>query len=259
MSLAQFFTPRTVAVIGASTNPTKLGYAVLNNLLEGGFLKEGRRIYPINPKAETILGQPSFNSVLDVPGSIDLAVIVIPYPNVPDALRECGRKGIPAAIVISAGFREAGWEGAERERELLQVAQEHSIRLIGPNCFGVVDTLTPLNATFSAGMPPTGPMAFMSQSGALGAAILDWAMAGRLGLSKFVSLGNKADVSETDLLEAWAPDPSSRVILAYIEGLPDGQEFIRVARQVSKLKPIVAIKSGITQSGARHPSCSAIS
>lgn len=251
MSLTQFFTPRAIAVIGASTNPTKLGYAVLNNLLEGGFLKEGRRLYPINPKAETILGQPSFRSVLEVPEPIDLAVIVIPYPAVPDALRECGRKGIPAAIVISAGFREAGWEGAERERELLQVAREHSIRLIGPNCFGVIDTHTPLNATFSAGMPPAGPMAFMSQSGALGAAILDWAMAGRLGLSKFVSLGNKADVSEIDLLQEWAQDPRSRVILAYTEGLPDGQEFIRVARQVSKIKPIVAIKSGITQSGAR--------
>ncbi len=251
MSLSQFFAPRTVAVVGASTNPTKLGYAVLNNLLRGGFLKEDRRVYPINPTAESILGLPCFKSVLEVPDPIDLAVIVIPYPAVPDALRECGEQAIPAAIVISAGFREAGWEGAERERELLEVARQYSIRLIGPNCFGVIDTITPLNATFSAGMPPTGPMAFMSQSGALGAAILDWAMAGRLGLSKFVSLGNKADVSETDLLQEWAADPASRVILAYIEGLPDGQQFIRVAREVSRLKPVVAIKSGITQSGAR--------
>ena len=251
MALSQFFAPRTVAVIGASTNPTKLGYAVLNNLLQGGFLKEDRRIYPINPTAETILGQPCYKSVLSVPGPIDLAVIVIPYPAVPDALRECGEKAIRAAVVISAGFREAGWEGAERERELLEVARQFSIRLIGPNCFGVIDTLTPLNATFSAGMPPAGPMAFMSQSGALGAAILDWAMAGRLGLSKFASLGNKADVSETDLMQEWAADPASRVILAYIEGLPDGQRFIRVAREVSRQKPVVAIKSGITQSGAR--------
>jgi acetyltransferase len=251
LSLSHFFAPRTVAVIGASTSPTKLGHAVLNNLLRGGFLKEDRRVYPINPTAESILGQPCFRSVLAVPGPIDLAVIVIPYPAVPDALRECGEKAIPAAIVISAGFREAGWEGAERERELLEVARQFSIRLIGPNCLGVIDTITPLNATFSAGMPPSGPMAFMSQSGALGAAILDWAMAGRLGLSKFVSLGNKADVSETDLLQEWAADPALRVILAYIEGLPDGQQFIRVARQVSRQKPVVAIKSGITQSGAR--------
>ena len=251
MPLHQFFTPASVAVIGASSDATKLGYAVLRNLVEGGYLQGERRLYPINPKAERILDLPAYPSVGAVPESIDLAVIVIPYPRVPEVLRECGEKGIPAAIVISAGFREAGSVGAERERELLEIAREYGIRLVGPNCLGVIDTVTPLNASFSAGMPPGGPMAFMSQSGALGTAILDWAMAGRLGLSKFVSLGNKADVSETDLLQYWAEDPDSKVILCYIEGLPDGAEFIRVARQVSQLKPVVAIKSGITQSGAR--------
>src|SRR3990172_5674843 len=251
MPLHEFFTPASVAVVGASSDPTKLGYAVLRNLVEGGYLQGERRLYPINPKAERILDLPAYPSVGAVPESIDLAVIVIPYPRVPEVLRECGEKGIPAAIVISAGFREAGSEGAERERELLQIAREYGIRLVGPNCLGVIDTVTPLNASFSAGMPPGGPMAFMSQSGALGTAILDWALAGRLGLSKFVSLGNMADVSETDLLQYWAEDPDSKVILCYIEGLPDGAEFIRVARRVSQLKPVVAIKSGITQSGAR--------
>ncbi|MFQ5943301.1 MAG: acetate--CoA ligase family protein [Anaerolineales bacterium] len=251
MSLAQFFSPQSIAVVGASTNPEKLGHVILNNLLIGGFLERDRRIYPINPKAKEILGQPAYPSVLEVPDPIDLAVISIPYPAVPAAIAECGEKGIPAAIVISAGFREAGLEGAARERELLDVATIFGVRLIGPNCFGVIDTLTPMNSTFSAGMPPSGPMGFMSQSGALGAAILDWAMAGRLGLSKFVSLGNKADVSESDLLREWADDPSLSVILVYTEGLPDGQEFIRVARRVSKVKPVVAIKSGVTQSGAR--------
>ncbi len=251
MSLAQFFSPQSIAVVGASIDPTKLGYVILNNLLSGEFLAQGRALYPINPKAKEILGQPAYASVLDVPDPIDLAVIVIPYPTVPAAVAECGEKGIPAAIVISAGFREAGLEGAARERELIEVANQYGIRLIGPNCFGVIDTFTPMNATFSAGMPPDGPMGFMSQSGALGAAILDWAMAGRLGLSKFVSLGNKADVSESDLLREWADDPSLSVILVYTEGLPDGQEFIRVARRVSKIKPVVAIKSGVTQSGAR--------
>ena len=251
MSLVQFFSPQSIAVVGASSNPTKLGYVILDNLLSGGFLEQDRALYPINPKAEEILGLRAFPSVGDVPDPIDLAVIVIPYPAVPAAVAECGEKGVPAVIVISAGFREAGLEGAARERELLEVARQYGIRLIGPNCFGVIDTFTPLNATFSAGMPPSGPMGFMSQSGALGAAILDWAMAGRLGLSKFVSLGNKADVAESDLLREWAQDPSLSVILAYTEGLPDGQEFIRVARQVSKLKPVVAIKSGVTQSGAR--------
>jgi acetyltransferase len=251
VSLDPFFTPNSIAVIGASTKPHKLGYAVLDNLVNGGYLIEGRHVYPINPKAKTILDLPAYPTVNDVPSPIDLAVIVIPYPIVPDALRECGEKGIPATIVISAGFREAGMEGLEREHELIEIAQEYNIRLIGPNCLGVIDTVTPMNASFSAGLPPGGPMAFMSQSGALGTAILDWAQAGRLGLSKFVSLGNKADVSETDLLLAWQDDPHSRVILCYIEGLPDGQEFIRVARQVSKKVPIVVLKSGVTQAGSR--------
>jgi acetyl coenzyme A synthetase (ADP forming)-like protein len=170
---------------------------------------------------------------------------------VPEALRQCGEKGVPAAVVISAGFREAGREGLERELELVQIARQYHIRLIGPNCLGVIDTHTPLNATFAAGMPPGGPIAFMSQSGALGTAVLDMAMAGRIGFSRFVSLGNKADVNEVDLLEAWEDDPGSRVILAYIEGLPDGQKFMEVARRVTRKKPVVAVKSGVTRSGAR--------
>jgi acetyltransferase len=248
--LSAFFEPTSVAVIGASTNPTKLGYAVLENLVDGGYSKIGR-VYPINPKADEILGYKAYPSVIDVPGEIELAVIVIPYPYVPDALRTCGEKGIPAAIIISAGFREAGMEGLEREMELVTIAQAYNIRLIGPNCLGVIDSYTPMNASFSAGSPPSGPMAFMSQSGALGTAILDWAQAGRLGLSKFVSLGNKADVSEIDLLQAWAEDPKTNVILMYSEGLPNGEEFVRVARQVVTKKPVVAIKSGVTQSGSR--------
>jgi acetyl coenzyme A synthetase (ADP forming)-like protein len=243
-----FFKPKSVAVVGASRDPGKLGYAVLDNLANGGY---PGRIYPINPKADEILGQKAYPSVLDVEGEIDLAVIVIPYKFVPDVLRECGQKKIPAVVVISAGFREAGMEGVEREHELISIAKEYGIRLIGPNCLGVIDTFTPLNASFAAGTPPQGPMAFMSQSGALGTAILDWSLGGHLGFSKFVSLGNKADVSEIDLLQAWVDDQDTRVILAYSEGLPDGQEFIRVARQVTKKKPVVAVKSGVTQAGSR--------
>jgi len=250
MSLDAYFRPASVAVIGASTNPSKLGHAVLKNLIEGGYINRGR-VVPINPTGGEILGIPSYPSILNVPETIDLAVIVIPYPLVPAALRECGQKGVPATIVISAGFREAGMEGLERERELIQIAKEYHLRLIGPNCLGVIDTYTPLNASFAAGTPPSGPMAFMSQSGALGTAVLDIALAGRLGLSKFVSLGNKADVSEVDLLQAWADDEHTRVILIYSEGLPNGQEFIRVARQITPKKPVIAIKSGVTQSGSR--------
>ena len=248
--LEEFFSPKSVAVVGASTSPEKLGYAVLENLVEGGYADVGT-IYPINPKADEILGQKAYASVLEVPGEIDLAVIVIPYKFVPAIMEECGKKKIPAVVVISAGFREAGMEGLERELELVEIAKKHNIRLIGPNCLGIIDTFTPVNASFSAGTPPKGPMAFMSQSGALGTAILDWAQAGRLGLAKFVSLGNKADVSEIDLLEAWADDPDTNVILMYSEGLPNGQEFIKVAREVTKKKPVVAIKSGVTKSGSR--------
>ncbi|MBN1953407.1 MAG: acetate--CoA ligase family protein [Anaerolineae bacterium] len=246
--LEAFFRPSSIAVIGASRDPEKLGYAVLFNLKAGGFTG---LLYPVNPKAGEILGFPAFASVLDIPDPVDLAVIVIPYPFVPAVLKECGQKGVPAAVVISAGFREAGREGLAREQELLQIAGQYNIRLIGPNCLGVIDTQTPLNATFAAGMPPGGPIAFMSQSGALGTAVLDMALAGRIGFSRFVSLGNKADVNEIDLLEAWEDDPASRVILIYVEGLPDGQRFMEVAQRVTRKKPVVAVKSGVTRAGSR--------
>jgi acetyl coenzyme A synthetase (ADP forming)-like protein len=248
--LDAFFTPKSVAVIGASRDPSKLGYSVVNNLIESGYASS-HKVYPINPKADEILDLKAYPSVLDVPGEIDLAVLVIPYKFVPAAIRESGEKGIPAAVVITAGFREAGHEGLERERELLRIAKEYGMRVIGPNCLGVIDTYCPMNASFAAGTPPKGPMNFMSQSGALGTAVLDIALAGRLGFSKFVSLGNKADVSEIDLLEQWSDDPNANVLMMYIEGVPDGQRFIEVARRVSKLKPIVAVKSGVTQAGSR--------
>jgi acetyl coenzyme A synthetase (ADP forming)-like protein len=247
--LEAFFEPEAVAIIGASQTPSKLGYAVLANVIESGFRGA---IYPINPKAKQIYGYKAYPSVLDLPEAPDLAVIVIPYQYVPDVLRECGEKGIPAVVIISAGFREASVEGMERELEVVEIAKQYNIRVIGPNCLGVIDTATPINATFAAGTPPRGGIAFMSQSGALQTAILDWSLVSRdLGFSKFVSLGNKADVSETDLMLAWANDPESRVILAYIEGVPNGQEFIRVAREVSRTKPILVLKSGVTQAGSR--------
>lgn len=249
-SLQKFFNPDSVAVIGASADPSKLGHAIIRNLVEGGYIQHGI-VYPINPTSKTILGLDVYRSVIEVPAQIDLAVIVIPYPAVPEALIECGQKRIPAAIVISAGFREAGMDGLERELQLVKIASEYNIRLIGPNCLGVIDTNTPLNASFAAGSPPAGPLAFMSQSGALGTAVLDIALSGRFGLSKFVSLGNKADVDETDLLEPWASDINTKAILIYSEGMPNGQEFIRVAQKVTAQKPIIAIKSGVTQSGSR--------
>jgi acetyl coenzyme A synthetase (ADP forming)-like protein len=246
--LDTFFAPRSVAIVGASRDAGKLGYDVLYNVKEGGFTG---KIYPINPKADEILDLKAYPSVLDVPDPIDLAVIVIPARFVAAALEECGQKQIPSVVIITAGFREAGREGLEQELELLKIARKYNIRLIGPNCLGVINTNMNLNATFAAGMPPTGPIAFMSQSGALGTAVLDMAMAGRIGFSKFVSLGNKADVSEIDLMEAWGHDENSRVILMYVEGVSDGQRFIETAKKITREKPVVAIKSGVTASGSR--------
>ncbi len=247
--LEGFFQPKSVALIGASATPGKLGYTVLANMIAAGF---PGKIYPINPKATQISGYKAYPSILDVPEVPDLAVIVIPAPYVADALRQVGEKGTKSVVIISAGFREASVEGLERERELVRIAKEYGMRIIGPNCLGIIDTYTPLNATFAAGTPPQGNIAFMSQSGALQTAILDWSLASHdLGFSKFVSLGNKCDVDEMDLMRAWAEDPTTRVILAYIEGLPDGQEFIRTARQVSRKKPILVLKSGVTESGSR--------
>lgn len=246
--LEMFFNPQAVAVIGASRDETKLGYAILDNILKYGY--KGR-VYPINPKADEVLGVKAYTSVLKVPDPIDLAVIVIPSRLVASVLKECGEKGIQGAIIITAGFREAGREGVRMEHELLDIAGQYGIRLIGPNCLGIIDTTISLNASFAADMPQKGSIAFMSQSGALCTAILDWALAKGIGFSRFVSLGNKADVNEIDLLEAWSDDPNSRVIISYMEGLPDGQRFMKVARQVSRKTPIIAVKSGKTDAGSR--------
>ncbi len=247
--LEGFFQPKSVALIGASAKPGKLGYTVLANMIAAGF---PGKIYPINPKATEISGYKAYPSIRDVPEVPDLAVIVIPAPYVAEALHEIGEKGTKSVVVISAGFREANVEGLERERELVRIAQQYDMRIIGPNCLGIIDTYTPINATFAAGTPPQGNIAFMSQSGALQTAILDWSLASHdLGFSKFVSLGNKCDIDEMDLMRAWAEDPVTRVILAYVEGLPNGQEFIKTAREVSRKKPILVLKSGVTESGSR--------
>lgn len=246
--LTPFTTPRSVAVIGASRDPSKLGHDVLENIKRYAY---PGTIYPVNPKSDEILGLRCYPSVLDIPDPVDLAVIVIPARFVAGALEECGEKGVKGAIVISAGFRETGAEGRKREREIIEVGEKYNIRLIGPNCLGIIDTILPLNASFAAGMPDRGGIAFMSQSGALCTSILDIALSERIGFSRFVSLGNKADLNELDFLRAWADDAESKVITAYLEGIEDGAAFIETARQMTKRKPIIAIKSGTTEAGAR--------
>lgn len=246
--LRHFFAPESVAVIGASTKPGKVGHDILRNMLSSGYQGE---VYPVNPHAREILGRRTYPSVLEVEGPVDLAVIVVPAPAVLSVMEECGGKGVDAAIVISAGFRESGPEGIERERQLAALARRLGIRVIGPNCLGLMVTATGLNTSFARGFPPRGNVSLMSQSGALATAIIDWSIQQGIGYSKFVSFGNGVDVGIVDLLEAWEDDPETSVIVAYIEGLPDGREFMEVARRVSARKPVVVVKSGGTEAGAR--------
>ncbi len=242
------FSPRSVAVVGAAREKGKVGRIILENIVNHGFRGE---IYPVNPKAARIKGRRAYPSVADVPGPVDLAVIVIPAPRVLGAIEECAREGVRAAVVISAGFKEAGLEGAALEARIKAAAAAGGMRLLGPNCLGLISTAARLNASFARGMPRPGAMAFFSQSGALCQAILDWALGEGVGFSKFVSIGNKADLDEVSMLEALAADPHTRVILGYIEGVSDGARFIAAAARVTPVKPVIIAKSGTTQAGAR--------
>ena len=246
--LDTLFSPRSIAIIGASRTEGKLGHAVLANLIEGGFRGA---LYPINPKPGAILDLPSHASLDEIEGEIDLAVIVIPSKGVLDVVEACGQRGVGSVIVISAGFRETGHEGLMAERKMAEIADQYQMRIVGPNCLGVIDTLASMNASFAAGMPRQGKIAFMSQSGALCTSILDIALARDVGFSRFVSLGNKADLDEIDFLEAWSDDPESNVIMGYVEGIADGARFIDVARRLTKRKPAIVIKSGRTSAGSR--------
>jgi acetyl coenzyme A synthetase (ADP forming)-like protein len=249
--LEEIFAPASVAVIGASPEPSRLGHRIMKNILDHGY--EGI-VYPIHPQASCVLDRPAYPSVSDVPGTIDLAVIVIPSRFVIDVVDECGRKGVRGLVVITAGFKEVGGEGKERERQLLAVVRKYGMRMIGPNCLGIIDTVSSLDASFAGMMPAPGNIAFMSQSGAMCTAILDWSLPRGIGFSRFVSLGNKADVDEVSLLQAWNRDPHSKVILAYLESINDGLGFVQAAREVTKSTPVVAIKSGTTAAGTKAAS-----
>jgi len=246
-----FFKPNAVTVIGASREEGKVGFSIVDNLVKAGFPGP---IYPVNPKATEILGLKCFPDLTQVPDGADLAVLVIPPKACIPTLEACVTKGIRSVVVISAGFKEVGGEGAEIERALRARVRELGIRVVGPNCLGIIDTKSRLNATFAAGMPPVGEIAFFSQSGALCTAILDWAIGNDVGFSKFISLGNKADTSEVDFIEALAADPETRVIIGYIEGVENGQRFMTAARAASRVKPLIIVKSGGTAAGARAAS-----
>lgn len=245
--LDKLFNPDVVAVIGASRTEGKVGHAVLKNLLEGS----ARKIIPVNPKVTEILGLKCYADILDVPEKVDLAVIVIPAASVPLTLEKCGQAGISYVIVISAGFKEASLEGARLEREIIAIAEKYGIRMVGPNCLGIIDTSSSLNASFAASMAHAGNIAMMSQSGAICTVTLDWADRIGVGFSKFISLGNKADLAENDFLELLKTDDSTAVIAAYLEGVKDGPRFMDVAREVTRRKPVIVVKSGRTAVGSR--------
>ncbi len=249
--LQHFFNPSSVAVVGASQNTAKIGYEILNNIVRYGYSGD---VYPINPTAKEILGYQAYPDLASVPSKIDVAVVAVPAGKVMDVLEQCGKKKVDSVVIITAGFKETGPQGARLEQELVTRSRELGIRVVGPNCLGIIDTASTLNASFAAGMPLAGHIGFFSQSGAMCVAILDWALGENVGFSRFVSLGNKMDISETEIMLSMGQDENTRVILGYLESIEDGPRFMKAARQVSKTKPIIIIKSGTTSAGAKAAS-----
>jgi acetyl coenzyme A synthetase (ADP forming)-like protein len=248
--LDAIFRPRSIAVIGASRDPASVGHHILHNLIAHDF--QGI-VFPVNPKARVLHSIKCYPSVLDVPDAVDLAIVVVPYDKVLAVADECGRKGVRGLVVITAGFREIGGEGVAREEALLEIVRRYGMQLVGPNCMGVINTdpEVALDATFAPTYPPPGPIAITSQSGALGVTILDHARELGLGVSMFISVGNKADVSGNRLIEYWENDPRVGLIVMYSESFGDPRRFTTIARRVTKTKPILAVKAGRTRTGAR--------
>ncbi|MCL5780522.1 MAG: acetate--CoA ligase family protein [Firmicutes bacterium] len=249
--LTPFFNVRSVAIIGASNKPGKIGNVIVKNVIESGF---AGKIFPINPKETVIEGLTCYSSVSQAPDKIDLAVICVPAKFCPDVMDECGKTGTKYAVVITAGFKEVGPEGLELEKKLLFICKKYGIYMVGPNCVGIMDTHIPLNTSFAAGFPLKGDIAFISQSGAMLVSIMDWSRSIGLGFSRVISLGNKADLNEADFIAALADDPLTKVILCYIEDVHNGRYFLDVASQAAKKKPVIVLKSGTSQAGAQAAS-----
>lgn len=252
-SLDYFFNPKSVAIIGASHNPEKLGYVILSNFVNDPFK---RKIYPINPKTIPILGLRVYKSILDVKDDIDLVIIVVPARIVPKILKECVKKKVKAIIIISAGFSEIGDEGKKLEVKCEKIIKDKKIRVMGPNCVGVLDPHFHVDTLFlsreKCGRPKPGNIAFISQSGAVGSTILDWLAEEGIGISKFVSYGNAIDVDESDLIECLGEDTKTKVITVYLEGIErTGKKFMKTAKKVSRKKPIIILKAGKTKKGMK--------
>jgi acetyltransferase len=247
-NLDKIFNPKNVALIGASEKEGSVGFYLMKNLIELDFKGD---FYPINIKKKDVLGHKTYENIEQVPDTIDLAIIATPAKTVPDLVEQCGKKGVGGLVIISAGFREIGKEGKELEEKIIQISKKYGIRIIGPNCLGFIRPSINLNATFSPQMPKTGNVAFISQSGALGTAILDWATHENIGFSNFVSLGSMSDVDFADLIDYFGSDPLTRSILMYVEGLREAKKFMSAARHFARSKPIIVVKSGRFEESAK--------
>jgi acetyl coenzyme A synthetase (ADP forming)-like protein len=253
MGIDVFFRPKSVAIVGASRDQRKPGHVIFRNFLESGFRGKA---YPVNPKAPDIMGHECYPNLRSIPGPVELAVIAVPASAVPAVLEECGRKRVKGAVIISGGFREIG--NVRLEEDVKKAAKEHGIRVIGPNCIGLFDPSsgvdTIFNPSYKLARPKPGSISFVSQSGAVMSAIMDWMGSKGYKAAKFASYGNASDVNESDLIEWLGRDPATKVICLYLEGVTDGRRFFEVAAAVSKRKPIIAIKAGVTEEGGHSVS-----
>lgn len=248
MKLDAIFKPKSVAIIGASRTPGKVGWVLTNNIVSSGYKGP---IYPVNVRGEEILGLKVYPSVLEIPGEVELAVISIPSRYVIQTVEECGQKGIKALIIISAGFKEIGLEGAQLEKKLVDTARKYGMRIQGPNCLGAINTHIPYDLSFAAALPRKGSIGFITQSGALGTAVLDWIIKENIGFGSIISLGNKADLDEIDFIEAMFEMDEIKVILLYLESIERGRKFLEVTKEITKEKPIIVVKGGTSAAGAK--------
>jgi acetate---CoA ligase (ADP-forming) len=256
-NLDKIFNPKSIAIVGASRNPNAVGHGVLKNLVRGCVFHSSHcrpfqgKVYPINPNAKSILGVHCYDDLKSVPSQIDLAVICVPAKLVPRIIQDCAVKKVKGAVIISAGFAEYNEEGKELQEKVISIAKKSGIRIIGPNCLGIMRTSNHMNASFAPSIPKEGNIAFLSQSGAIVDSVIDWAIEHRYGFSTIVSYGNRSDLDVPDFLEWLSKDKKTKAIALYIEGLKDGEEFIKVAKKVSKIKPIIALKGGKTDKGSK--------
>ncbi|MHC5159696.1 MAG: CoA-binding protein, partial [Planctomycetota bacterium] len=251
MTLNHFFEPRSVAVVGASNKEGKVGYEILAGLLKAGYPGD---IFPVNPTSDEIQGRKTYPDLKSIGQSPDLAVLVVAAKHVPPIMQDCADLGVKAVVIIASGFKESGPKGAELEKKVIRIARGAGIRIIGPNCIGLMVPKQKLNASFGGDLPPEGAIGYFSQSGSLLAAIVDMARQTHLGFSKLISIGNKADVDELAIIRALGEDPDTKVIAGYLETIADGDTFIRRAENISREKPILLMKAGFTVAGARAAS-----